>query len=566
MKVLNTFAEDVMDISWSRDERRVVGGSLDHSVFVFEESWNANVNLQQQQQQQQQGGEHVHVLEGMAANGVSSNCTSEWTCVWRNDKEHTHYVQGVAYDPLGVYLASQGSDRTVRVWQRKRSGKAKGGGTGAAGKKKVLAAMDGNAHAEDKVLALPESSSADDGAAISVLDATAAPSTSTSASTSSQHDNGTLNNELVMGKFEVGKAKMLKYRTLADAQPLSNAENMNAVNDENAKPESAVPSSTKTRHLFADESTVESFFRRLAWTNDGAFLITPASLWHPNENLIRSSDVDAQNNIPSPTFATYLFARHQFDRPYKVLSGLEKPSVVVRPNPVLFQLPKDVASDLKENMKQRQSSSSSSNGSADNIPYRSIFAVLTLDSVLIYDTCHSRPLCIARGLHYAGLTDCSWSSNGRNLIVCSTDGYISIISFAEGELGDVYQDSSVPCSIAPLQMAAECSKAMSQIQIPKKCPSSILPPCEPGQSAAIVAPPSKRARTDDKKEKKRVVPMLLSTNGCNKAEEGKDVVNHVNKGHENAMETEEVVGAVTNLSIDTRNELQSNMNQIQPIC
>ena len=37
IKVLNTHAEDVMDLSWSRDEKRVILGSLDHSVLVFEE-------------------------------------------------------------------------------------------------------------------------------------------------------------------------------------------------------------------------------------------------------------------------------------------------------------------------------------------------------------------------------------------------------------------------------------------------------------------------------------------------------------------------------------------------
>jgi hypothetical protein len=27
--------------------------------------------------------------------------------VYRNAMDHTHYVQGVAYDPVGVYLASE---------------------------------------------------------------------------------------------------------------------------------------------------------------------------------------------------------------------------------------------------------------------------------------------------------------------------------------------------------------------------------------------------------------------------------------------------------------------------
>jgi chromatin assembly factor 1 subunit B len=66
-----------------------------------------------------------------------------------------------------------------------------------------------------------------------------------------------------------------------------------------------------------DESTCESFFRRLSWTTDGAFLVTPAALWH--------ADPDA-----APSFSTHLFARHRFDEPFKVLSGLEKVRIHLR--------------------------------------------------------------------------------------------------------------------------------------------------------------------------------------------------------------------------------------------
>jgi len=113
-----------------------------------------------------------------------------------------------------------------------------------------------------------------------------------------------------------------------------------------------------------------------------------------------------------------------------VLLGLEKPSVVISPNPVLFQLP--TTNDVEK----------SDICHSCPLPYRSIFAVLTLDTVFIYDTYHSRPLSVARGLHYASLTDCTWSSDGRTLIVSSTDGYISILSFSDGELGYPFNSQS----------------------------------------------------------------------------------------------------------------------------
>lgn len=73
------------------------------------------------------------------------------------------------------------------------------------------------------------------------------------------------------------------------------------------------------------------------------------------------------------------------------------------------------------------------------LPYRSIFAVLTSDTVLIYDTHHNQPLALAKGLHYAALTDAAWSTDGKTLFVTSSDGYLSILSFGNGELGEVYE-------------------------------------------------------------------------------------------------------------------------------
>lgn len=100
---------------------------------------------------------------------------------------------------------------------------------------------------------------------------------------------------------------------------------------------------------------------------------------------------------------------------------VHKPSVVVRPNPILFQLPPNTTANTPA------------------LPYRSIFAVLTSDTVLIYDTHHNQPLALAKGLHYAALTDAAWSTDGKTLFVTSSDGYLSILSFGDGELGEVYE-------------------------------------------------------------------------------------------------------------------------------
>ena len=151
-----------------------------------------------------------------------------------------------------------------------------------------------------------------------------------------------------------------------------------------------------------------------------------------------------------------------------------QPSVVVRANPILYELPESAQVESKENQ---------------GLPYRSIFAVLTLDTVLIYDTHHDRPLAVAKGLHYAGLTDCCWSKDGRHLLVSSTDGYLSILSFQNGELGKLYQPV--------LPVIATPEPPTTNVIIP---PEPTLPVSEPGP-VVVVAPPTK---------KRRVTPTLVA--------------------------------------------------------
>ena len=186
----------LQDLSWSRDSKRILIGSLDHSYMVLED-----VNY--------------------------GKTEADWKLVHRG-VDHQHYVQGVAYDPLGVYLATMSSDRTIRLHPRKT-------------KKK-------------KAVLKPTTKQ---GFIIPPMD--------------QQH---LVAAQLTDSKFELGKSKILKYRQ-------------------------------EREHCFADEATLQSFYRRLAWTNDGAFLIAPSG-------------------VTNATFATLIYARHHYEEPYKVLSGLEK--------------------------------------------------------------------------------------------------------------------------------------------------------------------------------------------------------------------------------------------------
>mmetsp|Transcript_8250 Transcript_8250/g.15537 ORF Transcript_8250/g.15537 Transcript_8250/m.15537 type:complete len:612 (+) Transcript_8250:87-1922(+) len=390
VKVLHTAAEDVIDISWSPTSDKFIIGTLDHSVIVYKEDYCPMEQV-----------------------------VKSWNCIWKNNKEHTHYVQGVAYDPLGVYIASQGSDRTVRVWQHKypktsmaNNGKSVNANVNSGDSGVVTGSVNDKEQGELGLDSKNVETNNDKSPAVSSSSCnTPVKLTGTIPTPAAVFDP-------VGTKFDVEKAKILKYRMSEDGGDDNDTGNEVETQEKNSN-------SIKKRHLYADESTVESFFRRLSWTTDGSFLMTPAAVWHGND--------------AGPSFATLLFARHQFEKPYKVFHGLEKPSVAICSNPILFQLPKKESFESTVQNVDNENSTSEKCQRYDSIlPYRSIFAVLTIDSIYVYDTYHSAPLCIARNLHYAGLTDCSWSPDGHHLVVSSTDGYISIISFGRGDLGEVY--------------------------------------------------------------------------------------------------------------------------------
>lgn len=319
--------------------------------------------------------------------------------------------------------------------------------------------------------------------------------------------------------------------------------------------------------LFVDESNCESFFRRLSWTIDGAFLVTPAALWHGHNDADREKKVQSLPSA-SPLFSTYLFARHRFEEPYRVLTGLDKPSVVVRPNPILFELPPLVLEESKENqypLSRKNFSSGNStklypfpSASPSGLPYRSIFAVLTLDSILIYDTHHAAPLSVLQGLHYSGLTDCCWSSDGMNLMVCSSDGYISIINFTDGELGKVYNSPASKDHIVSSTTGSHFnSKAQAEVTVEQRPPVELspLPPCDhdPLQTV-LVAPAAKKAR------KTRITPTLLSneihfTSACvlNGMTASAKAIKKISTTKRAISETEIVGEVVTKLSLDNNN-------------
>lgn len=170
-----------------------------------------------------------------------------------------------------------------------------------------------------------------------------------------------------------------------------------------AEQQSADDTKSLKNHLFHDE-TLPSFFRRLAWSPDGSFLLVPAGLYKcsPESESINTA---------------YIFSRKDLSRPALQLPGASKPVVAVHFCPSAFKL------------------RGTNSAGFFKLPYRLIFAVATLNSLYIYDTESVAPLAIFAGLHYSAITDIAWSLDGKYLALSSQDGYCTLVEFQSDELG-----------------------------------------------------------------------------------------------------------------------------------
>ncbi|KFP71438.1 Chromatin assembly factor 1 subunit B, partial [Acanthisitta chloris] len=267
IKTLRGHLEDVYDICWTSDGNYMASASVDNTAIM----WDVNK------------GQKVSIFN-----------------------EHKSYVQGVAWDPLGQYIATLSCDRILRVY----------------------------------------------------------------------------NTQTKRVAFNVTKMPS------------------------GSGPEGEV----KSYRMFHDDS-MKSFFRRLSFTPDGSYLLTPAGCVESGENV---------------TNTTYVFSRNNLKRPVGHLPCPGKGTLAVRCCPVYFEL---------RGALNKDELSPKSPPALFNLPYRLVFAVASEDSVLFYDTEQSFPFGYVSNIHYHTLSDISWSSDGSFLAISSTDGYCSFVTFERDELG-----------------------------------------------------------------------------------------------------------------------------------
>ncbi|XP_065156568.1 uncharacterized protein Caf1-105 [Atheta coriaria] len=155
------------------------------------------------------------------------------------------------------------------------------------------------------------------------------------------------------------------------------------------------------------DDTFKTYFRRLNFTPDGSLLLVPSGAVETEEKK-------------NAFFGTFAFTLDALNEPVCVFPSGKQCSIAVSCCPTLFELrengPKPVI----------------------NLPYRMIIAVATDSDVILYDTQQMTPCVQLQNIHYTRLTDLTWSIDGLILAASSTDGFITLVSFEEGELGTVY--------------------------------------------------------------------------------------------------------------------------------
>lgn len=369
----------------------------------------------------------------------------------RQIAEHSHYVQGVAWDPLNEYIATQSSDRSVHIY----SLKTKDGSytLNSHDEKTTKVASHAKMDLPSKRImsdspapaAVPEyrqqlAAVADTPGASVGSPVPSAPGTPTSVPLPMNPPSvvsHSRRSSFSSSRRSVSPAPSLPLPAVMPMEP-------------SPKPSS---SCMKNASIYANE-TLTSFFRRLTFTPDGSLLLTPAGQYqvqHPaTEGARSSSTYEIINTV-------YLYTRGGINKPpIAHLPGHKKPSVAVRCSPILYTLrqgqpatkhitidtssaeepipalpeplskpepapsvmdpppPPAPASEGEKSSTPLKSQNVETSASTPGpkptfaLPYRMVYAVATQDAVLLYDTQQMTPICVVSNLHLATFTDLAW--------------------------------------------------------------------------------------------------------------------------------------------------------------
>jgi len=213
----------------------------------------------------------------------------------------------------------------------------------------------------------------------------------------------------------------------ADASCPPSYSEMQQITPAPSHPLESEPRKPSSRRLFESEGLMH-FFRRLAWSPDGSFLVCPAGIVpEPRDAAPTCSSRDAASHR---TKGAHVFARSNLSTPLLHLGGHEESILGARFCSRRFARRQDPT--LDEDLGCWRS----------RLPYRLVFAIYSARGLYMYDSETPHSFAAVQGLHYGAVTDVAWSPDASFLLMSSLDGFLSLVWFErETELGKFFEES-----------------------------------------------------------------------------------------------------------------------------
>jgi len=190
--------------------------------------------------------------------------------------------------------------------------------------------------------------------------------------------------------------------------------NANAENEEEKEEVKEEDKKVFKQRLFLGSEEYKVFFRRFSWSPDGSFLLTPSAIFQ------ESADA-------TPEFTVYGFLRGNLVRPAFTLPGLRYTATGVSFSPNFY----------------RKTGGKQGVEALIDVPYALVFAVQTIEQIVIYTTESIYPIAVIGNLHYAYITDTVWISPNQ-MMVSSFDGYCSTVVVDPKLTGEVLPIAEIP--------------------------------------------------------------------------------------------------------------------------
>jgi chromatin assembly factor 1 subunit B len=283
--------------------------------------------------------------------------------------EHNHYVQGVAWDPLNEFIATQSSDRSMHVYSvSTKSGSFEAHAVGKNSRIAHQHTRTPSSHSRSRMFRRESTASDTESVITTLSEQIKEEGILPSLSGGSQHQNVPLTPATSIpstpSQSMFPPPFMEKPSSRRSSFSGSNAPSSPALHARYARSPSPLPTLPAIRtaisspatwnhvRLYGDEGFT-NFFRRLTFSPDGGLLMTPAGQFEDPSVIPGTSRATSGNKMEEargrkghPDAANsnsgssvYIYSRANFARPpVAQLPGYKKASVAVRFSPILYEL------------------------------------------------------------------------------------------------------------------------------------------------------------------------------------------------------------------------------------